>query len=52
MKLIELFGKSLLIASAAFALSFSVGCKKADDAAPADPAPPAEEAAPAATEEK
>jgi hypothetical protein len=49
MKLIELFGKSLLVASAAFALSFSVGCKKADDA---DPAPPAEEAAPAATEEK
>jgi hypothetical protein len=59
MKLIQLFGNSLIVLSAAFALStFTISCKKADEAAPpADEpapaaAPAAEPAAPAAAEEK
>ena len=58
MKLIELFGKSLLVACAAVALSFTVGCDKGGDAAPTDaPADaPAEgggdAAAPAADDKK
>ena len=49
MKLIELFGKSLLVLCATVALAFTVGCDKGDGGAGdggEEPAPTTEEAAP------
>ena len=49
MKLIELFGKTLLVLGATFALAFTVGCDKAGDGGGdggEEPAPATEEAAP------
>ena len=47
MKLIELFGKSLLVLCATVALAFTVGCDKGDGGGGEEPAPKAgEEAAP------
>jgi len=46
MKLIELFGKTLLVLCATFALAFTVGCDKGGDGGEEPAEPTTEEAAP------